>query len=117
MKQYFPTSNIYGVDISPTAVQPLKQQIPDGHFEVGDISDESLQNPCELSTVEFVFLVFILSAIDPAHHVDVFRNAARCLKLGGCVLFRDYSFYDMVQTRCKTSLGEKRYVKLDAVAE
>ena len=115
MKQYFPTSNIYGVDVSSTAVQTLEQQILDGHFAVGDISDASLHIPCEPSTVDFVFLVFTLSAIDPAHHVDVFRNAARCLKLGGCVLFRDYSFYDLVQTRCKTSLGEKRYVKLDAV--
>ena len=65
--------------------------------------------------MDFVFLVFKLSAIDQAHHLDVFRNAARCLKLRGCVLFRGYSFYDMVQTRCKTCLGEKRYVKLDDV--
>ena len=42
-------------------------------------------------------------------------EAARVLKPGGQILFRDYGLYDLVQTRCKKRVGKRDYVKEDGL--
>ena len=51
------------------------------------------------SHLDFITMIFFLSAIHPQEHEQVMRKLARKLKVGGCVLFRDYGAYDLAMLR------------------
>ena len=67
------------------------------------------------STVDFVTMVFVLSAVDPAAFVTTLRNAYWALKPGGVVLFRDYARFDLAQLRFPSGrrLDSNCYVRGD----
>ena len=50
---------------------------------------------------DFLFCVFMLSAVHPDLHVDTLRHMGDMLRPGGCILFRDYGIYDMRSLRFK----------------
>jgi SAM-dependent methyltransferase len=55
--------------------------------------------PVSPSTMDFVLCMFVLSAIDPEHHLGVIAKLAKALKPGGKLLLRDYGrFYPITLT-------------------
>lgn len=50
-------------------------------------------------SVDFVTMIFMLSAVPPEHHDGVLQKINKKMKMGGLVLFRDYGVYDMTQMR------------------
>jgi hypothetical protein len=46
-----------------------------------------------------VSLIFVLSAIPPRQHAHVMQELARCLPLGGSLIFRDFAHGDLSQLR------------------
>jgi methyltransferase-like protein 6 len=49
--------------------------------------------------MDYVLLVFVLSAVCPTRASTFLRNACAPLRPGGRVLFRDYGLYDMTMLR------------------
>lgn len=49
--------------------------------------------------MDYVLLVFVLSAVCPTRAATFLRNASAPLRPGGRVLFRDYGLYDMTMLR------------------
>lgn len=56
--------------------------------------------------LDFVTMVYVLSAIDQKHMRRAVRRLAKLLKIGGLLFFRDYAAGDMAQSRFD-SRGEK----------
>jgi methyltransferase-like protein 6 len=46
-----------------------------------------------------VSLIFVLSAIPPQHHRDIFAMLTRALPIGGTLCFRDFAHGDLCQVR------------------
>lgn len=114
-------------DISPVAVSLLRQK---EEYQCGrcfafscDVSREeqpssdhsSLLDIVPKSSVDFVTMLFVLSAIDPTRHRYVLSLLRSILKPGGCILFRDYGLHDLSQLRFPVGhrLGENTYVRAD----
>ncbi len=51
------------------------------------------------SYIDFITMIFFLSAIHPIEHEKVIKKLAQTLKIGGCILFRDYGAYDLAMLR------------------
>eukprot|EP00746_Dinoflagellata_sp_MGD_P062909 gnl/MRDRNA2_/MRDRNA2_26437_c0_seq1.p1 gnl/MRDRNA2_/MRDRNA2_26437_c0~~gnl/MRDRNA2_/MRDRNA2_26437_c0_seq1.p1 ORF type:complete len:263 (-),score=43.24 gnl/MRDRNA2_/MRDRNA2_26437_c0_seq1:43-750(-) len=114
-------------DISPVAVSLLQQK---EEYQCGrcyafacDVSREEQPGPdhshlldvVPKGTVDFVSMLFILSAIDPARHRYVLEMLLSTLRPGGIVLFRDYGLHDLSQLRFPVGhrIGENTYVRAD----
>jgi len=67
------------------------------------------------ASVDFLTIIFVLSAVAPAMFGAVAANAFHTLKPGGMVLFRDYGRYDLAQLRLGKGrkLEEHCYVRGD----
>eukprot|EP00761_Pharyngomonas_kirbyi_P010599 gb/GECH01010619.1/.p1 GENE.gb/GECH01010619.1/~~gb/GECH01010619.1/.p1 ORF type:complete len:319 (+),score=95.69 gb/GECH01010619.1/:1-957(+) len=101
-----PHWHFIGVDFSETAISLLLQhEISQEHNVQGivcDLSQSSEIPNLPPESVDIVLMVFMLSAVPPDHRMEqVIRNAARVLKPGGQLLFRDFGLYDMSQMRIK----------------
>eukprot|EP00906_Rhabdomonas_costata_P013572 RCo019470 len=100
--------NIICFDLSKRAIELLKGN--EGykcgriHAFVHDISTsplaEELVPEC---CVDFVLMIFILSAVPAQRHCAVFQNVAQKLKPGGFLFFRDYAVDDLAQKRFRSS--------------
>lgn len=68
-------------------------------------------------SVDYVTLIFMLSALNPDKMLDALRNVTRSLKPngGGRLLFRDYAVGDHAERRFRESnkLDEHFYVRQD----
>lgn len=98
-------SNIFGVDYSLTAVNLLKEKVPQisSQFASADITqiEEVTISNQSIKSVDIVLLIYTLSAIHPSSHGSVFRLIHRALKESGVVIFKDYYEMDLTQLRFK----------------
>ncbi|KAF0274938.1 hypothetical protein FOG51_00116 [Hanseniaspora uvarum] len=105
-----PNLKIHASDYSYTAIDLIKQSdFYQEEHEKGtivadrwDITDSKL--PVEEGTVDVIIMIFVFSALEPQQWKAAIDNAAKLLKKGGKILFRDYGRYDLAQVRFK---GEK----------
>ncbi|CAI2738904.1 unnamed protein product [Dicrocoelium dendriticum] len=110
---------VYASDFSPEAVDCLRQS-PEFdpsrcHAFVFDVTSEEYELPFPLASLDFVLIVFVLSAIDPQFFHKILANLTNYLKPGGMILFRDYGRLDMAQLRFKKGkcLADNFYLRSD----
>ncbi|KIP07452.1 hypothetical protein PHLGIDRAFT_71084 [Phlebiopsis gigantea 11061_1 CR5-6] len=117
-----PELSLRAYDYSSHAVKvvqsdPLYHAPPVGNIAaaVWDLSSETLPPGLEECSVDFVILIFVLSALHPNEWQQAITNVHKLLKPGGCVLFRDYGRYDLAQLRFKKNrlLDENFYIRGD----
>jgi len=117
-----PEATIYACDFSPTAIDIVKAHpgYSSGRVTafVADLTHDDLTAHVPPGSVDFVTMVFVLSAISPEKMHDALRNVSRVLRPGtGRLLFRDYGLGDLAQDRHQSSrakkLGENFYVRGD----
>lgn len=110
---------MYACDFSPRAIDFVKQNNLYDETRVKafvcDITTNSVHEYIEPESLDYVTLIFVLSAIHPNKHLQVIHNLAKLLKPGGKVLFRDYGLYDMAQLRFKPGhkIEENFYMRQD----
>jgi len=81
-----------------------------------DLTDtEKSDLPVQDGTIDFITMLFVLSAVDPCHFSRVIQRLSRLLRPGGRILFRDYGRYDMAQLRFKTgsAIADNFYARGD----
>ena len=96
---------LYCCDYSSIAINILKQNKEYNtkycHGFVYDLTSFDSM-PFEEGSLDFILMVFVLSAIHSTQHDQVIRNLVKYLKPGqGKLLFRDYGLHDMAQLRFK----------------
>ena len=89
---------LYACDFSPNAVKLLEQLAICERAFVKDMVTEDITE-IKHSYIDFITMIFFLSAIHPVEHEQVIKKLARLLKIGGCILFRDYGAYDLAMLR------------------
>jgi methyltransferase-like protein 6 len=106
-----PNLFIYAADLSPIAIQLLKKNAEYKAIRCNafscDITLDDQPEPLSMplhevipeGELDFVTMVFILSAISPASMPAVLARLRRLLKPGGMILFRDYGRHDLAQLR------------------
>lgn len=110
---------VYCCDFSEVAVSLVKNHpafdADHCHPFVCNISDEEWSVPFEEASLDFIILIFVLSAIHPKKMQSIICKMAKYLKIGGQILFRDYGRYDMVELRFKPGqcLTDHFYVRGD----
>ena len=108
---------IHGLDISTEAIQILRKDPrfiafnetgPSIRKAHGHVCDVSRQLPPLCSGISNVTtLIFCLSAIDPARHMEAAKHVVDSLKPGGVLVFRDYGRYDEAQMKLGTSRSKR----------
>ncbi|XP_057539212.1 uncharacterized protein LOC130817494 [Amaranthus tricolor] len=70
---------------------------------------------CCLGGVDFLTLIFTLSAVSPERMMTAVRECFSVLKPGGLLLFRDYGLYDMTMLRFEPEkrVGFRHYMRAD----
>lgn len=124
----FPLANVYGqsieiyaFDFSKRAVEMVRKHKdfkPESmKAEVVDLVHDPIPEafPKEM---DFISLIFVLSAITPCYHEAVLRKLFEVMGNQSFIYFRDYARYDMAQIRFALSetpklLGPNFYVKHD----
>ncbi|CAH8589077.1 unnamed protein product [Schistosoma turkestanicum] len=80
-----------------------------------DITKTDDEIPCPKNSLDFLILVFVLSAVNPELFHRTLKNLVTYLKPGGVLLFRDYGQFDLAQLRFKSGqcLKDNFYLRLD----
>ena len=108
---------MYGFDFSDNAItfiqKDSKYKPEDIEVEVKDLVKHSL----DYSQLDFVTLVFVLSAISPENHEEVIKKLLACMDSDSYLYFRDYAEFDMAQMRLASRKDSKLkncfYLKTD----
>ncbi|KAG6599337.1 Methyltransferase-like protein 6 [Cucurbita argyrosperma subsp. argyrosperma] len=81
----------------------------------GSQATESEESECCIGGVDFLTLIFTLSAVPLQRMPASIRECYMALKPGGLLLFRDYGLYDMTMLRFGQDqrVGFREYVRLD----
>ncbi|KAL7752290.1 hypothetical protein RI367_002336 [Sorochytrium milnesiophthora] len=115
----YPALQVYACDFSSKAIEFVKanEQYDAARCTafVCDLTQDALTDNVPAASVDLVSMVFVLSAIPAEKMQFAVDNAARTLKPGGKVLFRDYALYDEAQLRFKPGhrLETNLYVRQD----
>lgn len=98
---------LYACDFSETAVSFVKSHT--AHDELcaagrieAFVADITVENPfpsISPDSLDFITCVFVLSAIPPTLHKQVFEKFRRVMKPGAVICFRDYAAGDLAQIR------------------
>ena len=98
-------SHLFGCDFSPTAIDLIQRHPlynPDRcTVFVHDITQPIIHSAIPPNSLDCILLIFVLSALPPAHHARTLTHLASLLRPGGLILFRDYGRYDLTQLRFK----------------
>lgn len=116
--------HVFCCDLSPSAIETLKhRQFYQSNcsnidaFQCDICTDFSTKvaNIIEPHSLDFITLIFALSAMPPEHMDTVITNLASLLKPNGMLMFRDYARYDLTQLRFKGKayLSDNYYVRAD----
>lgn len=109
--------HVVAMDFAKSAVDILHQHPYSlaGRIEphVHDIAVDEL--PVAIGSMDAVMCMFVISAIAPRLHSQVFAKLFQALKPGGHLFFRDYGRYDEAQLRFKkgSKLDDNFYVRQD----
>lgn len=115
-----PNLFIYACDFSSTAIDLLQRN---SNYDqqriqsfVCDLTDEQ-DIPIEENSIDFVSMIFVLSAIHPDKMTSALNKIYKVLKPNGSLLFRDYGLYDHAMFRFarqrQHKLSENFYVRQD----
>eukprot|EP00743_Colponemidia_sp_Colp-15_P005175 GILK01005569.1.p1 GENE.GILK01005569.1~~GILK01005569.1.p1 ORF type:complete len:316 (+),score=56.90 GILK01005569.1:43-948(+) len=117
-----PNLFVFALDFSPRAIEFVKAH-PSYNTErcsayVVDITKDPFpQQIVDTGGVDFVMMMFVLSAVAPEKMDLAISKIFDILKPGGCVLFRDYGLYDLAQLRLaqhhRSKLKDNFYVRAD----
>lgn len=119
-----PNLQIYCCDLSQKAIDTLKsremyklneEKITAFQADVCHDFDRIICDKVSPGSLDFIMLVFTLSALKPELMKSTIANLATRLRSGGMLLFRDYARYDLTQLRFKgcSYLRENYYVRAD----
>ena len=89
--------HIYACDYSPIAIKHFTSTTTITAFV------HDALNPFQMQDINVATLFFVMSAIKPECWSIVFKNVFNALQPGGCLVFRDYGYYDLSQLRFKPS--------------
>ncbi|CAL8087874.1 unnamed protein product [Calicophoron daubneyi] len=110
---------VYASDFSPKAVELLKENpdfVPSRCLAFTfDITKPDTLLPFPKESLDYVLMIFVLSAVNPDLFYSSLKNIVSYLKPGGTILFRDYGRFDMAQLRFKKGkcLSENFYLRSD----
>ncbi|KAG2317015.1 hypothetical protein Bca52824_020137 [Brassica carinata] len=84
-------------------------------YHSGESTDSSSLNEHCIGGVDFVTLIFTLSAVPKERMPRAIKECFAVLKPGGLLLFRDYGLYDMTMLRFEPEkcIGFREYVRSD----
>lgn len=121
-----PRLHLYCCDLSGNAIETLMKRdlyriegdsigVIDAF--VADISKDfpMIRDRIGYNSLDFITMIFTLSALKPESMNETVKNLADLLKPGGLILFRDYARFDLTQLRFKgrSYLSENYYVRQD----
>lgn len=115
---FYKDLKVYGFDFSDNAVNFIQK---DSKYDTANIEvqvkDLVKSDLSEYKSIDFVTLVFVLSAISPENHEAVIAKLLACMDTDSYLYFRDYAEFDMAQLRLAskkdTKLKENFYLKTD----
>lgn len=116
--------HIYCCDLAPNAIEILekrdiyiknKDKVTAFPANVCDDVENALSQRIQKESINFITLIFSLSAMKPDLIEHTVQKLATFLRPGGMILFRDYARYDLTQLRFKgkSYLSENYYVRAD----
>lgn len=121
-----PLLHIYCCDLSPNAIRTLKgrdiyrqneDKVTAFQTDICKAFDDDCDDEFSIkpSSLDFIMLIFTLSAMKPELMKSTIINLAKLLKPNGLFLLRDYARFDMTQLRFKgrSYLSENYYVRND----
>ncbi|XP_021294172.1 uncharacterized methyltransferase C3H7.11-like [Herrania umbratica] len=116
----YPKLYVHACDISPHAVALVKSHVKFKEDRVNafvyDVTVDNLLERINVSSVDVITLIFMLSAVSPYQMPLILQNIRRVLKPDGYVLLRDYAVGDFAQVKLKNKnqmISEGFYVRGD----
>jgi len=93
------SKHFYSFDFSEKAISILQQNQAYNenlvHAFVLDIVNSEFPDFVPAGNIDFVIIIFVLSAISPEHYNNIFAKLYKVMKEGAIILFRDYGLGDL----------------------